>query len=294
MYNLQFTEKKFAKLKAFIVDENSWNTEAKMYYYNKYELIKAYRSSDEGYLQRKNKDVLNLMEFIYKENIPEILRPNGLFFVNSKFKGIVLPRIEGYNSSIYLNSINTPINIKIAILKQIGKLLERIKDSDKRFDAAFADVHADNFMIIGEPYKNLYNPANIEIKACDTESMKILDSKGTINFYLYGNSNLENINKYNANEFGIINPNSNTDLYCFIMMVMEIISRDNLIYSLSIDEYKRYIDYLDKLGFNGDLLNSLASVYDNTKDNISPVPYLDYIAKANSESSMLSFYKNYR
>ena len=63
------------------------------------------------------------------------------------------------------------------------------------------------------------------------------------------------------------------------------------VYTLNIDEYYRYLDYLDKLGFDSNLLNAFASVYEEDIDNINPLPYLEGLKKISDECSLTNFYK---
>ena len=60
-------------------------------------------------------------------------------------------------------------------------------------------------------------------------------------------------------------------------MKLEFIAKDNEFHLKNIDEFKRYLDYLDKLDFDGKLLEAFASIYKEDTPNISPLPYLDTI-----------------
>ena len=48
-------------------------------------------------------------------------------------------------------------------------------------------------------------------------------------------------------------------------------------------------NYLDKLGFNGDLLRCFANIYDDSIDNTTPLPYLDYLTILNEKATWDSF-----
>ena len=121
--------------------------------------------------------------------------------------------------------------------------------------------------------------------------MKILDSKGNPAYYLYDSEKLSELDKYKIDSDNIIIPDSNTDIYCYIMIILDFISKSNYAYCLNIDEYNRYIDYLDKLNINSNLLQSFASVYKNNIDNINPLPYLDSLYEIGENASLQLFYK---
>ena len=58
---------------------------------------------------------------------------------------------------------------------------------------------------------------------------------------------------------------------------------------MSLNEYLRYIDYLDSLGFDKKLLDSFVSISINNKENINPVDYLDELEKTSKETSIKAF-----
>lgn len=264
------------------------HTESDLYYdpHNKNRVLKIYKLRDDKvWMRGKFKSIQNLIKFTSIHNIPELIRPDRLVIKNDEFIGIRLPLIEGVNASYYLNSRYVPIEIRIAILKQIGAILKKIYMADNT--TAFGDVHGHNFMV-ENPNDYGYDVSKIHTTAIDTDSMKLYDSPGVINFYLYDNKNLYNMDKYEENAAGIVKPSYNTDLFCFIMMIFEVISDDKYFFSIPLIKYRRYIDYLDKLGFDSNLLNALISVYEDDKDNIDPTPYLDSLIKVSDESSFRS------
>ena len=76
------------------------------------------------------------------------------------------------------------------------------------------------------------------------------------------------------------------------MILLDFISRNNITCCLSVSEYNRYLDYLDKLGIDSNLLELFSSIYKNDIDNITPLPYLDALYDINDDASLLSFYRN--
>ena len=83
------------------------------------------------------------------------------------------------------------------------------------------------------------------------------------------------MHKYKIDENGDIIPSRDSDLYCYITMFLNTISGVNM-YHLSINDFYCYINYLDIIGINPDLIYSLERIYsDAPNENI--LPYLDEV-----------------
>ncbi len=244
--------------------KNTINTESNIYYMpnNDEKLLKIYDKSDTDYLDKKLKSIQNVIKFNKDEKIEELVVPTGYIYLEDLFIGEILPKINGETSNKYLHTKEIAFNKKIEILKKIGILLKKINNANPKYEACFSDVHFDNFMVSDE---NIY--------AVDTSSMKILDSEGIINYYLYQLGEMD-IDKYDVDYAGIIKPNYQTDIYCYVMMVLKILSGSDL-YIISIENYNKYLDRLLENGFDEKLIESFYSVYEEDKENISPLPHLD-------------------
>lgn len=290
MYTLNLSDNEFLNLKPFKLMEGTLEKESNMYFMpnNENEIIKIYKNyNDKDYINFKMKTIDNFMKFMSEYNFKELLKPNGILKVNNEIRGVIYPKINGLTTRVYLNSNYTDVKTKITILKKIGLLLDKIKKTSPKYNAAFSDVHVDNFIVNDYSINDLND---ISITACDTDSMRVLDSNGVPGFYLYDAEKLEDFSKYEIdNNYNII-PNSNTDIYCYIMLILDVISKSEYVFSLNIDEYNRYINYLKDNGLNDNLVDSFLSIYED-KDNISPLPYLDYLNDINNDMDLVSFYK---
>ena len=295
MKKMILTENDFNNLEKLPLVEGTIEKESTMYYVpnNEKEIIKVYNNFDDRlYLIEKLKTTRNLLKYIKETQIQELLRPHGIAMINKKIIGTIYPEIDAYTARVYLNLNIIPIKLKIEILKKIGLLLDKIKNTNPLYNAAFSDVHLDNFLInniIVNEYKKI---VELSIVACDTDSMKIMDSKGNPSYYLYDSEKLSELDKYRLDSENVIIPDSNTDIYCYNMIILDFISKSNFAYCLNIDEYNRYINYLDKLNINPNLLQAFASVYKKDIDNISALPYLDSLYKIDENASLSSFYKS--
>ena len=295
MGKLKLTKEEFQNLEPLHLVEGTIEKESIMYYApnRTKQIIKVYKDYDNPlYLMSKIKTIRNLLRYTKEISFPELLKPLSIALLDNKMIGIVYPEIEAYTARTYLYLNLIPTKIKIEILRKIGLLLEKIKNTNPKYNAAFADVHIDNFLVDNIIVDERKNIKDLSIIACDTDSMKIMDSKGIPGYYLYDSEKLSTIDKYRLDSEKDIIPDSNTDIYCYIMIILDFISKSHFVYGLNISEYNYYLDYLDRIGINSNLLTSFASVYENNKDNISPLPYLNYLFDIDEMASLNSFYKH--
>ncbi len=281
---MNISKRKLFSYEEYVVGNKSRHTESIFFNIpNKPdEIIKLYDSDNGDYLYNKKRDINNLIRFGKEYNMPEIILPKDLLKVNLKFKGIILPKLNGANARIYLTNKNVPISIKIKILKQIGSILEKLNNITNGH-VSFADVHNDNFFVCNEN-------GTIRTYALDAESMKMYDSKGRLNFYICYNDTIKNYEKYARCGSLIGEASYQTDLFCFIMMILELLTdKEDLVRAMNIDDFYEYLDYLSLLGFNSELLTCLLRIYDKKDDNINPLPYLDYLDKFSEKASWDKF-----
>ena len=294
MKKINLTEEEYNNLEKLHLVVGTIEKESIMYYFpsNEKEIIKVYNNFDNKlYVMEKLRNTRNLLKYTKEIEFDELLKPSGIALLDNEIIGIIYPNIEAYTARTYLYLNIVPMKVKVEIFKKIGLLLEKIKYSYSKYNAAFSDVHADNFLVNDITVDKDKNITNLSIIACDTDSMRILDSKGTPGLYLYDSEKLSEYDKYNFDDEKIIIPDYNTDIYCYIMTILDFISKSNFAYCLNDDEYNRYIDYLDKLQINSNLLESFSSIYKNDIDNISPLPYLDSLYDIDERSSLKSFYE---
>lgn len=267
---LRLNDYEFENLKPIAI-KNVIHTESDIYEMpnDSNKILKIYDKLDEYYLYNKKHDIDNIVRFNTEVKIEELVIPVGYVYLYDLFIGEILPKVNGECSTKYLYNEEISINKKIEILKKIGIILSKIHNSNPKYDACFSDVHSDNFMVSED---NVY--------AVDTTSMKVFDSKGVTNYYLYQLSTTR-LDKYEVDYAGMIKPNKNTDIYCYVMMILRFLSGSDL-YIMGEDIYRDYLKKLINNGFDKDLINSFLSVYEDT-DNICPLPYLDTLKDLDKE-----------
>ena len=65
----------------------------------------------------------------------------------------------------------------------------------------------------------------------------------------------------------------NTDMYCYIMVILNFLYGDN-VNNMNINDFYCYLDYLYKIGIDSSLLECFNSIYSDC-DNINPMNYID-------------------
>ena len=95
----------------------------------------------------------------------------------------------------------------------------------------------------------------------------------TIIKYLFITPFKLNINLHTKIKNKAIKANEETDNYCYSIILLNFLYQDNIC-KLSLDEFYNYIDYLNSIGINNNLINIFYNLYTN-KSNENPVEYLD-------------------
>lgn len=219
----------------------------------------------------------------YAKNLPKsFIIPESLICVSGVINGFSLPYMEGENLNAIIKDDNVPLEKKKYYLTKIGEILgqmEAIRKHTDLHDLYLCDLHCSNFIV---------DEDNQELGVVDLDSCKIGNNASSVSFYLnecallnavHGKYRL-NTNKdgtgYNGS--GYIVADQNSDLYCYAMILLSFLYGDNLINSVSIEEYYNYISYLDYIGVNKDLLECFMNLVSN-KDNSNPGQFVETITR---------------
>lgn len=273
---VELTQRQLLLLKPLKISKKTLYTDADLYYapHHKKTIYKIYRTDDQRILERKEAAIDDLMSS--NINIPNLVLPKSLILVNNHFKGIGLDYIKGKNLSIYLKFDSTPLNIQIRLLKELGKLLQRIRKANPGLNLAYGDVHPDNFMV-----------KNNELYGIDTDGMNIHNHQGRISEFLITEL-AKKPQKFTLDGKGFVIPDSSSDIFCFIMILFQLIANNKFVFKISLKDYQKYLNYLDKMGFDTKLLECFASIYEPGKDIMDPTPYLDNLTR-NEKTTYHSF-----
>lgn len=293
---INISKKKFNSLTSLELDKEIVNTEALIYnfdYRGQKGIFKNFHRLNGSLFANK----LFTIEMLnhYKELLPKsFVVPEKIISVNGKMMGCFEKYIEGNNLLSILNDPKIELSVKIFFLRQIGQILEELKyirmNTDLK-DVFINDLHAGNFIVNDK----------LELRVIDLDSCKICDNKPFPSKYLLPNKMLQFSNKYKffdkkedsdkeeyeyRRELGYIVSDENSDLYCYIITIMNFLYKDD-VNKLTIDEFYRYLIYLVSIGIDQNLINSFERILLNC-ENINPVDYLatltyEQVAKANNK-----------
>lgn len=222
-----------------------------------------------------NKNVIDIEELVLPSGIVHIDRNSGVLIIKEKF-------INNINFRYVLNSNLYSFSEKIECFKQIGLILDKMKnvrDNTNIKDFYLCDLYTDNFIL---------NTDTNRINVIDMDSCKINGNNNCSSYYLFENNVIDSVKKYKKKElswFTEYEINENTDILCYIIMLISFISGCD-INKININEFNNYMDYLVNFGLSNQLVSILARIYSND-DNVNPYLLLDELNKYDSKKYVL-------
>ena len=282
MKTVNLTKRQFKKLKPVELDTSILNNEADMYYlyfkrgYLKqtYLLKKLFQDKGEVF-SNKLYTINTLIDNKDEINMEELIIPESLGLVDNEIVGPIMPYIPNINLGYILNSqYDFPLKQKIKYLKEVGLILEKLKmvrEYTKVKDIYLNDIHENNFIL---------NKQTGKINVVDLDSAKIGHNLPSSAYFLSLSGLHTYSSKYQEANFdhfagGFYEVNENTDIYCYIMMILQFCYRDNIV-NMTPEEFYNYLEYMASLGISKELIDIISSILIN-KDNQNPYEYLDEI-----------------
>lgn len=277
MQIINMSKTKLNSLEPLILPKDVTSTECELFKYNYYGkeklLKKLYRTNGIIFANK-----LYTIEALNsnKDNIPSnFIVPEVLVSINKQIEAFTMKYIKGTNLSIILNEPTITYEEKINYLKSIGNILEQMKNIRKYTelkDFYIGDIHEDNFLVDTEKQ---------EIFVADLDSCKIADNKSFPGRYLTTTSLL----RYNEIKYLLLDEpdriadykvTEETDIYCYIIMILNYLY-DGRVDRLSIEEFYRFINYLDDIEVNKELIENFEKIVVGAP-NVNPVNYLDTLS----------------
>lgn len=250
--------------KIFLIkDKNKWDCS--------YKVVKRFYDNESPIFGNKLLTINNLENS--QIDIPELVLPQKLVVNNGKLIGYTMDYIEGTNLKELYDDIKYDRLEMIKHLKEIGIILEKINQSNKYKKTNFYlnDIHEANFIVDKEGH----------IRVVDIDSCKIGNNIPICAKYLTPFSQIDELpdkyKKCDDTRIGYIDSNRNSDLYCYNIMILNYLYKDN-IQKLDIPEFYTYLNYLNSIGFPYELLDCFSTLYEYN-DNINPYELLDLIPK---------------
>lgn len=291
MQAISMSQNKYKQLTKMNLPKEVFNTEAIIYDFR-------YKGEEKVFKKLLNNMGVNLANKLYtlemldvnRKYLPENLCiPDYLTIVGGVVEGFTMPKIEGINFSTTLKNKNITIEEKIYYLKKIGELLHQLEQIRKYTpfnDFYLNDIHESNFIV--NPYKKT-------ITAVDLDSSRVCSKANFASRYLTPLALLNNVkDKYkiiedNSSSLGYVEADSNTDLYCYIIMILNYLYGKN-INNLNLEDFYNYLTYLEEIGINKELIEIFKNIVSN-KDNENPYDLLDTLTTEQVARSRKIVYK---
>ena len=229
------------------------NTEAFLYYFSmkkkwivEDKIFKQFFITNGIDFSNKMYTINSLIDYKDEISINELVIPDCLVSINSTIVGYAMDLIDGFNLSSIIYNSKITIDEKIDILKKFGLVLRKMENVRKYTsiqDFYIGDIHEENIMVD----KNLASP---------TRYLQSLKRKNIIN------------QKYTIDSINpdIITPSEQTDYYCFIILLLNTLYQGNIT-QLEINEYYKYIEFLQNIGINKELIEQFNNLYNNKPNN---------------------------
>lgn len=267
---ISISKKKYENLKQ--IDVNDVNTEGTLFIFShlgKQKILKKLYQKEGIQLASKmfTIEVLNN----YKDILPSsFVVPEKLVTVDKNVIGFSMPYIDGVTLKSFLANKENKVEDKIKYLKEVGNIVEKIGKIRKNTDLRHLylnDIHESNFIIDNKTKK---------LKVVDLDSCKINNTFCFPSRYLTKNALLNNVSKYNIDNYkhgSYVMANNDSDIYCYIIMILKYLFGDN-INNIDINTYYDYLNYLEFVGINKDLIDCFRKIVSHG-ENINPKSYLD-------------------
>lgn len=282
MHIKNFRMREIRKLKELQIESGVLNTEALML------VLKRKSFSDKVVRVFKYLDAQEDPEIMAKKlyvvttlntpnpyrKIEELIIPDSIIYVDNLIAGFGVPLIENHkNFGAIIQNPEISLKDKIPYLQQLGNIIDKVQHVDvskNRFQ--FGDLNEFNFIV----------DENDKVRAIDLDSAYLgVGEPLDMAYYLLRNDYITNFikkhnsNKYKVTDSGIIIPNDDTDLYCYNMIVLKALSKEN-IYKQDINTYYQYLEYLGILGLPDELIEAFNNIY-IPKENTNPKDFLSLI-----------------
>lgn len=277
MQILNMSRRRFETLKPLELPNSVFNTEAQMFivpgknkWSKKQSILKRLYVDTGETFSNKLYTIHELLDKKETIGVEELVMPESLAAVDSEIVGFTMPYVPNINFQVVMDSKEYTTEQKIAYLKEIGSLLDklrRVREYTTVKDFYLNDIHENNFIL---------NQTTGRINAVDLDSCKIGNNLTAAARYLTPISQLSLVSKYIPLERtvgGVYEICENTEIYCYIVMIFNFLYGDN-IGRMPIQDFYVYLEYLSKIGVSKEFLDKASYIYTG-KNNENPYEYLD-------------------
>ena len=269
METINITKKRFESLTPYDLPNYVYNTEGTLYvlpiknrWTTQLKLLKRLYLTNGKVFGNKLQTINSLIDNKEELDIKEIVFPEKIATVSGEIVGFTMPLIDSINLSTALRSKEIDNERKIKYLRQIGMILEKMKlrrDYTSISDFYINDLHESNFIVDKNDNVKVIDIDSCKINGNNIFNSKYLSRKSFINeVYKYEKNNECNsdysYHKYSTDMTGSFIPDENTDLYCYIIVILNFLYGDN-IQNFTLQEFYDYLEYLQYIGIDKELLS---------------------------------------
>ena len=279
MHIINISKREYKRLKPFILSKHTIHTEADFFqltYEGERKIVKTLFTLEKKSLSQKLRTLESLDT--HKEILPEsFCIPDHIILVNNKEKAFTIPYIEGQTLASFLSNQDIPHIQHLYYLKKIGLILEelnRIRNTTPLKKIYIGDLHESNIIV---------NPITKALTIIDLDSCRIGSEYSYASKYLTPFSLIKHQKeKYRRNQIigngpGYIIPDANTDIYCYIIIILNYIT-GNLFDHFKFEDFYDYLNILDTIGINKELLSIMEKIL-TKENNTNPYEYLETITE---------------
>lgn len=282
------TKKRFQNLPSYELPSSIYNTEATLYTFRTKDkwvtvdkILKKFYIKNGPVFGNKLETINALIDNHDNINIPELILPESIAIVNHEVVGYIMPLVKSNNLYTMLSSYQVSSVDKISYLKQVGHILEKMESLRKHTgtsDFYLNDLHEHNFVV------DDFN----QVRAVDLDSCKINHNEVFPSRYLSEKSLASQTIKQGNHKYeltdctrchGYIKPDNETDIYCYIIMILNYLYGSNIC-NISINELYSFLDYLETIDIDYKLITALESII-TKHPNINPYNLLDTLNDKN-------------
>jgi serine/threonine protein kinase len=277
METRNFTEKELNDKTRLKLGLGVVHTESDLFLCGK-DLVKCFRYPTKKLMDRKIYTLrcLDDAREEIEEKIPELVLPNEYASLNNEVVGFVMDYINGPTLKELITNDNVSFEKKRDALVKVGELLERLKEVRK----SSSDLKG--FYVNDLHDCNLIVTKDGNLRVVDIDSCKIDGNGRMVSLYLLQPyySKMYSLDKYRSRP-GVILPNSESDIYCYVMMILKFLTGKNFT-SDKEDIFNRSLDKMRSNGLPIELYEAFRRVYQE-EPNINPYKELK---KINSRFSL--------
>ncbi len=288
METISLTKKRFETLTPYELPNYVYNTEGTLYvlpiknrWTTQLKLLKRLFLTNGKVFGNKLQTINSLIDNKEELNIEEIVFPEKIATVGGEIVGFTMPLIDSINLSTALRSKEIDNERKIKYLRQIGMILEKMKlrrDYTSVSEFYINDLHESNFIVDKNDTVKVIDIDSCKINGNDIFNSKYLSRKSFIKeVYKYVKNSECNsdytYHKYSTDISGAFIPDQNTDLYCYIIVILNFLYGDN-IQNFTLQEFYDYLEYLQYIGVDKELLSYFEKIA-TCSENENPYELLD-------------------